>query len=297
MKKMPVLARLFGLAMLVMTSVPVMAQSLTMSTVAGHRGDTVEIDVWFEAGPQDVLAYQMDVEFEPHVFQLVAIDRGDGNCFHHPEGRLIAIDDNRFLRPLSSHRVCRVGVRILDTARAGMYSHRITYTEMIDLALAPVPNAVFDAGGIFVLDSDAAVCRLGAGTQAPDQLPQHAPLCRCLASADHPSHRCDFRLRESVIVLREFPPVPVPGLHMVRWTVLPLAEGLPEMRLDMQSLSGDLQAEPLKIGKHPTPMKPIIVETKLFIGDDKALERIALDLELGDERARFETRLPGRAKP
>jgi len=295
---------LFACILATMASTMAAAQTIRFTTTTAHPGDLVTLDVWYEAGGGAV-GFDFVGRFEPSL-QIAGFRPGNyasTQCnviASENELRIIGVEFT--LVPLPDHRACSVDLRVSPSAAAGW--HGLVFDDaqpsffFADAKGNKLPGHL-DGGGVFVIDdSRAGTCSLiRQDMPSPDFVPEFAPVCHCLRSADHPLHRCGIRFGEDFVLWREFPAIPDPSdWAQARWTLLPLREGLPDIVIYSESLSGQVWADAAHFDAASTPLKARSLTTGFKLDDPKALDRLQVQVKFDGHAYQFEQR-QGEAGP
>ena len=273
------------------------AQTIRFATASAYPGDTVTVDVWYEAGGGAV-SFDFAGRFEPSL-QIVAMRPGDYSatlCNAITSGNeLRAIGIHSMLEPLPDHRVCSVDLHVSPGAAPGWHGLVFTATEpsshFFDASANRIPGHL-EGGGVFLIKRSGTCSLVREDLPSPEFVPEFAPVCHCLRSADHPLHRCGIRFGEDFVLWREFPPKPDPrGWTKARWMLLPLRKGLPDIQIHSESLTGQVWAESVHFGGGSNPLEASTLTTGFKADGPRALERLQVHVKFGGHAYQFEQRL------
>ncbi len=125
-----------------------------------------------------------------------------------------------------------------------------------------------------------------------DWLPREVPVCRCLEDSAARAQRCFFQLPEAILI-RELPWEGTGWIH-ARWSVLPLADKMPDLKVELESTTGALQGKVAVLPGGGRPLRSRVFRQRYWIDGDKALTDLIVKVE--DERGviSFEDRRPAK---
>lgn len=289
------------LLLLAVPAMPAAAQTIRFGTTTAHPGEIVTVEVWYEAGGGSV-GFDFVGRFEP-ALEIVAFRQGgypDTLCnVIASRNELRIIGGTLDLSVLPDHRACSVDLRVDPSASPGWHGLVFGPAEPVfhfsDPDAQPLPGDLH-GGGVYVLDPDRAnACTLVRQDMPdPDFVPEHAPVCACLRSADFPLHRCGIRIPGMFELWREFPPTPDPSKwQQVTWTLIPLRDGLPELAVDSWSEHGGLWTKPVYFPKNPTPLQPQTLSTQFKVEGTKPLEALQVGIKVDGQFWQFEQQWSG----
>jgi hypothetical protein len=282
-------------------SAPAQSQTLRFTTATAYPGDTVSVDVFFEAGG-NVVEYEFSGRYE-RTLRIVAVRSG----LHPGVECEVDLSANRMtviaLHPdnavLSDHRACSLDLRV-DWAAAAGWHHQISSATEPRIRWSDADGVSasghINTGGVFVLETSSRRCSLDRlDVPDPDFVHASAPICACLRSADLPMHRCGFHFPGKFMLFRQLQPTPNFDGFKATWSLYALHDDLPAIATWSESSEGLPLSNPIYFQNAPRPLQSMLRHGSFKNPDaDKDFQSYIV---VGNTRYMFTESWPGRQAP